>query len=170
MGIFRKNGGTQYLTTHYLPENVVALMCFWKTRSRIVIVILIRLCDSLQKESPTKYSGLWHVEKLFWYSFSIPLKYKDNFTSEIEVSRKRMWKCLELLSPSCISTTIFHCCNWESNSDSCLLPQWREHIGLCISGDVVSYFKVPKRSLNGNMKQNKYEYLIYTYTSMWLNR
>jgi hypothetical protein len=24
--------------------------------------------------------------------------------------------------------------------------------------------------LNGNMKQNKYEYLIYTYTSMWLNR
>jgi len=56
------------------------------------------------------------------------------------------------LSPFCISTASFPCCSWESNSDSRPLPHWLEHGGLCICGNVLSYFKVPKCSLNANMK------------------
>jgi hypothetical protein len=55
----------QYLTAHYLAGNVVALMCFWKTKPRFVTVTLILLCGSLQKKSPTKVSGLRRVENLF---------------------------------------------------------------------------------------------------------
>jgi hypothetical protein len=64
------------------------------------------------------------------------------------------------VSPCCISTTCFRYYNWESNSDSRPLPHWLEQIGLCISGDVLSYFKIPKRALIVKKKQNKYELLI----------
>jgi uncharacterized membrane protein len=30
LGNSRKNGGTEYLNVHYIPVNVVALMCSWK--------------------------------------------------------------------------------------------------------------------------------------------
>jgi hypothetical protein len=110
----------------------------------------------LRKESPTKYSGLCRIENQFWYHFSILLKYKDQFVFWTKVSRKSSALYTEIfrhtLSPYCISTTRFPSCSWESNSDSRLLPHWLEHISLCISGDVFSYFEVPKRTLNGNKK------------------
>jgi hypothetical protein len=72
------------------------------------------------------------------------------------------------LSPYCINIISFWYCNWDSNSNSRPLPQWLEHGGLCVSGDVLSYFKVPKRSLDASKKQKKYEYV--RLISLWFNR
>ena len=80
----------------------------------------------------------------------IPLKYKEQFDFERKESSKNTAQVTEIfrhsLSPYCISTTSFRWYNWQSNSDSRPLLHWLEHGGLCISGDVFSYFKVPKRS------------------------
>jgi hypothetical protein len=71
------DGGTEQFIGHYLPGNVVALLCCWKiTTSVAVTVTLVLPCGCLRKESTAIYMGLCRIENLFLYNFSILFLYK----------------------------------------------------------------------------------------------
>jgi hypothetical protein len=132
-------------------------MCCWKITSSVAdTVTFILLCGCCGRNLPQNTRDYAVLKIYFYIIFKSYWNIKTNLSFKTTVSRKSSAQYKEIfrhtLSPYCISTTSFPCCSWESNSDSRLLPHWLEHGGLCISGDVFSYFEVPKRTLKGNKK------------------